>query len=200
MRSSGTFLPISERIAELTIWEQKVAACKKCHELVPCRTKTVFGAGNPAPRLVFLGEAPGADEDRQGIPFVGAAGQLLDRILKASGIKREEVYILNTIKCRPPGNRNPSAEELDNCWEYTRQQLEILNPDFICCLGLVASKRLLNTDQPLGKLRQRFHDYGGKKVIVTYHPSYLLRTESAKKHVWADMKMLLKEMGMEIPN
>jgi DNA polymerase len=150
--------------------------------------------------LVFLGEAPGADEDRQGEPFVGAAGQLLNKIIAACKMSRSDVYILNTIKCRPPGNRNPNAEELANCWSYTERQLEILRPEFICCLGLIATKQLLKIDQPLGRLRQRFHQYRDSRVLVTYHPAYLLRTESAKKHVWEDMKLLMQEMDVELSN
>ncbi len=191
-------LPLAQRRTELTQIADTVGQCRRCSELAQCRTRTVFGVGNIAPRLVFLGEAPGADEDRAGEPFVGAAGQLLNKIIAACGMKREDVYILNTIKCRPPGNRNPDLSELENCWEYTRRQIEILRPEFICCLGLIATKQLLKTTLPLGRLRQKFHSYRGSRVVVTYHPAYLLRTESAKKHVWDDMKMLLKEMGIDL--
>jgi uracil-DNA glycosylase len=184
-----------ERAQEMTQLSSALSNCVKCPELARCRSKVVFGTGSLNPRLVFLGEAPGADEDRQGEPFVGAAGQLLNRILAACNLNRSDVYILNTIKCRPPGNRNPALEELDNCWQYTRRQLEILHPEFICCLGLIATRQLLKTDQPLGRLRQKIHRYRDSKVIVTYHPAYLLRTESAKKHAWDDMKMLMREMA-----
>jgi uracil-DNA glycosylase family 4 len=198
-RQTAAGLPLADRLDLLQVLQTEVETCRRCPALVSCRSRTVFGAGNVQPRLVLLGEAPGEEEDRTGVPFVGAAGQLLDKILAACGLKREEVYILNTVKCRPPFNRNPAPEELDNCWEYTLRQLEILNPEFICCLGAVASKRLLQTELPLGKLRQRLHDFRGIKVLVTYHPAYLLRTDSAKKQTWEDMQMLLREMGLEIP-
>jgi DNA polymerase len=146
--------------------------------------------------LVFIGEGPGADEDRVGEPFVGAAGKKLDKIIAAIKMDRSDVYILNTVKCRPPANRNPSLSELDHCWEYAERQLEVLQPEFICCLGSVAAKRVLNTTRPLGQLRQQFYSYRGSRVLVTYHPAYLLRTESANRLVWEDMKLLMKEMGI----
>jgi DNA polymerase len=191
-------IAVADRERELESLKSNLASCIKCSELARCRNKVVFGTGNAQARLVFLGEAPGADEDRQGEPFVGAAGQLLNKIIAACKMSRSDVYILNTIKCRPPGNRNPSAEELANCWEFTERQLEILRPEFICCLGLIATKQLLKMDQPLGRLRQRFHHYRESKVLVTYHPAYLLRTESAKKHVWDDMQLLMREMGIDL--
>lgn len=147
-----------------------------------------------------MGEGPGADEDRIGEPFVGAAGQLLDKILNACTLSRDDVYILNTVKCRPPGNRNPAESELENCWPYAVRQLEIIQPEFICCLGSVAAKTVLETKLSIGKLRGQFHQLGSSKVVVTYHPAYLLRTPSAKKHTWNDMKMLMSEMGIELPN
>jgi len=194
----GASLSESDRKSQLQILQNEVAECTCCQQLVASRTQTVFGVGNITPKLVFLGEGPGADEDRLGEPFVGAAGKLLDKIMAASKIKRSDVYILNTVKCRPPANRNPTPAELNNCWGFAQRQLEILQPEFICCLGSVAAKRLLNTTQPLGRLRQRFHQYRASRVLVTYHPAYLLRTESAKRHVWEDMKMLMKEMGVDL--
>jgi DNA polymerase len=152
------------------------------------------------PRICFFGEAPGADEDRSGRPFVGAAGQLLDRIIQASGLKREEVYILNTVKCRPPENRNPTDQEIAQCRGYFESQFEILRPEFIVCLGLVAAKSILKDAPSIGRLRGRLHRYRGAQVIVTYHPSYLLRTPSAKGATWEDMKMLLTAMGLPIPS
>ncbi len=205
--ASGELLPADaygasfdrqQRKASLEIIRTEVAGCTKCDELCSSRTQTVFGVGTETARLVFVGEGPGADEDRLGEPFVGAAGQLLDKIITACKLSRSDVYILNTVKCRPPGNRNPSPAELDNCWGYAERQLEILQPEFICCLGSVAAKRVLKTTQSLGRLRQRFHSYRGSRVIVTYHPAYLLRTESAKRHVWEDMKLLMKEMGVDL--
>ncbi len=145
-----------------------------------------------------MGEAPGADEDRQGEPFIGAAGKLLNRIITASQLKREEVYILNVLKCRPPGNRTPGVEEIANCRCFFERQLELLQPEFICCLGLVATQSLLRTTLSLRRLRGRFHDYNGIRVIATYHPAYLLRNPKAKGDTWQDMKMLMHEMGVDL--
>ena len=178
---------------------REVVHCTLCHELAKTRTQTVFGTGNPKARLCFFGEAPGADEDRQGEPFVGAAGQLLNKIIEACTLKREDVYILNVLKCRPPQNRTPLPEETANCRVFFERQLEIIQPEFICCLGAVASQALLRTTQSLGRLRGRFHDYRGIRVIVTYHPAYLLRSPDKKRDTWEDMKMLMREMGIELP-
>lgn len=187
-----------DRIAALQVLAKEVAGCTACGELARTRTQTVFGVGNPAPKLCFLGEAPGADEDAQGEPFVGRAGQLLNKIIEACTLRRGDVYILNTLKCRPPGNRNPAPEELANCRGYLDRQLEILRPKFICCLGAVAAQWLLETKAPIGKLRGRFFEYGGAQVVATYHPAYLLRNPAAKKDAWADMKLLMKELGVEL--
>jgi DNA polymerase len=143
----------------------------------------------------MIGEAPGAEEDRMGEPFVGPAGQLLDKILVATGIPRDQVYILNTLKCRPPNNRVPSESELENCREYFEAQLEILQPEYIICWGATAVRAVLGTTEPVGRLRGRFHWYKKAKVVVTYHPSYLLRAPEAKKLTWEDMKMLMRELG-----
>ncbi len=178
---------------------REVVHCTLCHDLAKTRTQTVFGTGNPKARLCFFGEAPGADEDRQGEPFVGAAGQLLNKILQACTLKREDVYILNVLKCRPPQNRTPLPEETANCRVFFERQLEIIQPEFICCLGAVASQALLRTTQSLGRLRGRFHDYRGIRVIVTYHPAYLLRSPDKKRDTWEDMQMLMREMGIELP-
>jgi DNA polymerase len=178
---------------------KEVAACRQCAELADRRKQTVFGVGNPHARLCFLGEAPGADEDAQGEPFVGAAGQLLNRILAACGLRREDVYILNVLKCRPPGNRTPWPEEVANCRAYFERQLDVIRPEFICCLGAVAAQSLLRTTRSLGQLRGKFYQYGHSKVMVTYHPAYLLRTPDMKRATWDDIKMLLGEMGVEIP-
>ena len=185
------------RAEALAAVARKVAACTRCEELACHRTQTVFGSGNPHTRLVFMGEAPGADEDRQGLPFVGRAGQLLtDIIVKGMGLRREDVYILNTIKCRPPGNRTPVPQEAANCREYLDQQLDILRPEFICCLGAVAAQNLLGTSTSIGQLRGRIHDFRGIKVVCTYHPAYLLRTPEAKRQTWEDIRLLMKEMGL----
>jgi DNA polymerase len=163
------------------------------------RTQTVFGVGNPNTRLCFLGEAPGADEDRLGEPFVGRAGQLLDRIIEACTLKRDEVYILNVLKCRPPGNRAPLPDEVANCRRFFERQLEILQPEFLCCLGATAAQSLLQTTRSLGQLRGKLHDYRGIRVVVTYHPAYLLRYPEAKRATWEDMKLLMQEMGLPLP-
>ncbi|MEM8679324.1 MAG: uracil-DNA glycosylase [Planctomycetota bacterium] len=184
---------------ELATLCQQVAQCTRCSELASQRTNTVFGVGNPQARLCFLGEAPGADEDRLGEPFVGRAGQLLDKILEACTLSRDDVYILNILKCRPPGNRNPLPDEVDNCREFFEAQIRLINPEFICCLGAVAATNLLDTKQSIGKLRGRLHDWQGIRVLATYHPAYLLRNPPAKKEVWKDMQFLMREMGIELP-
>ena len=187
--------PADPRSAALAAVARDVAACTRCAELARTRTQTVFGVGNPYARLVFCGEAPGADEDRLGEPFVGRAGQLLnDIIVKGMKMRRQDVYILNILRCRPPGNRTPLPVEAAACREYLDRQLEIIQPEFICCLGAVAAQNLLGTDAPIGRLRGRVHDYHGIKVVCTYHPAYLLRNPQAKRPVWDDIQMLLAEM------
>ena len=161
--------------------------------------RQVFGVGTKTPRLVFCGEAPGADEDEQGEPFVGMAGQLLTKIIQACTLQRDDVYILNVLKCRPPGNRVPLPEEVSNCRGYLDRQLSILKPEYLCALGATAAKTLLDTNVSIGKLRGKFHEYRGIPVWCTYHPSYLLRNPSAKKDVWEDMQMLMSKMGIELP-
>jgi DNA polymerase len=195
---SSAPLKLPQRVAALDVLQQQVRGCTRCRELADTRTQTVFGVGNPQPRLVFLGEAPGADEDRLGEPFVGRAGQLLTKIIEACTLRREDVYILNVLKCRPPGNRTPSEDEAANCWPYLEQQLAILRPEFICCLGAVAVRRLLCVTTAVGKMRGQFFTYQGSQVLVTYHPSYLLRNPPAKKDVWDDMKLLMARMGIEL--
>ena len=194
-------LTIDQRRQELKMLVEKVCQCARCPELASTRTQTVFGVGQVGAELCFIGEAPGADEDAQGEPFVGAAGQLLDRIIAACKMKREEVYICNIIKCRPPGNRTPLPNEAANCREFLERQLELIQPRFICALGSTAAKYLLNTTQGIGQLRGRFHDYRGIPVMCTYHPAYLLphRSPGKKKEVWEDMKMLLAKMGRPVP-
>jgi DNA polymerase len=190
-----------QRRHELAVLAERVNTCPRCAELVSTRTQTVFGVGPVDAELCLIGEAPGADEDRLGEPFVGAAGQLLNRILAACGFKREEVYIANIIKCRPPGNRTPKPEEAANCREYLERQLELVRPKYICCLGGTAAQNLLSTTAPLGRLRGRFHHYNGVPVLCTYHPAFLLphRSPDKKKDVWEDMKLLLQRMGRPIP-
>ena len=183
----------------LQLLSREVAVCTKCAELAETRTQTVFVVGNPDARLVFLGEAPGADEDKQGVPFVGRAGQLLTKIIEACTLSRDDVYILNILKCRPPANRNPSPAESAACRGFLDRQLAAIRPEFICCMGAVAAQNLLDTDTPIGKLRGSFHEYQGIKVLCTYHPAYLLRNPPAKRFVWEDMLLLMAEMGVELP-
>ena len=182
----------------LEVLQSEVVACTLCEELATTRTQTVFGVGNPQARLCMLGEAPGADEDRLGEPFVGRGGQLLNKILAACQLERDDVYILNVLRCRPPHNRNPTNEEAQNCRRFLDRQLQLIDPEFICCLGAVAAQNLLSTTIAIGRLRGRLHDYRGIKVVCTYHPAYLLRNPSAKKHTWEDMKMLMREMGTPV--
>ena len=194
-------LTIEERRTALQVLRERVAGCTRCDALATTRKQTVFDDGKIGAELCFIGEAPGADEDAQGKPFVGAAGQLLNKIIAACGMKREEVYICNIIKCRPPGNRTPLPNEAENCREYLDEQLALVRPKYIVCLGSTAATYLLGVKKPLGQLRGKFHDSRGAKVVVTYHPAYLLphRNPAAKKDVWDDMKMLLTHMGRPIP-
>jgi uracil-DNA glycosylase len=189
----------AERLAALEAIGREVVHCARCAELAATRTQTVLGVGNPLTRLCFLGEAPGEEEDRRGEPFVGRAGQLLNKIIEACTLKREDVYILNVLKCRPPGNRTPAPEEVAHCRGYFERQLEILQPEFICCLGAVAAQALLRTTRSVGALRGRFHQFRTARVLVTYHPSYLLRAPEKKRETWEDMKLLMREMGLELP-
>ena len=186
---------LQDRAAALAEVAREVAACTRCSELARTRKQTVFGAGNPCARLAFLGEAPGADEDRQGEPFVGRAGKLLtDMIQKGMKLRREDVYILNILRCRPPGNRNPLPVEAAACRQFLDAQLAIIQPEFICCLGAVAAQNLLQTTTAIGRLRGRFHDYQGIKVLCTYHPAYLLRNPAAKRPTWDDLQLLWQVM------
>ncbi|MBR5711865.1 MAG: uracil-DNA glycosylase [Thermoguttaceae bacterium] len=187
----------SDPVEALAMLQKRVAQCRLCKVLPETRTQTVFGVGNPRARLLFLGEAPGADEDAQGIPFVGRSGRLLtDMIEKGMKISRDEVYICNVLRCRPPQNRNPLPEEAAFCRPFMEAQIKIVNPEFICCLGAVAAKNLLQTDTSIGKLRGTIHNWQGYKVVCTYHPSYLLRNPPAKKDAWIDLQLLMRAMGL----
>ncbi len=171
--------------------------CRRC-KLSKSRTQIVFGAGNSHARLLFAGEGPGYEEDRTGQPFVGNAGQLLNRIIAAIKMKREDVYICNAVKCRPPRNRNPEADEIAACLPFLERQIAAVRPEFICTLGKIASQALLRTSLPMSSLRGRFHPYKGIRVIPTYHPAFLLRYPDKKRETWEDMKMLMKEMGTDL--
>jgi uracil-DNA glycosylase len=192
---------VEQRRHELNVLAERVSTCQRCTELVVSRTRTVFGVGPVDAELCFVGEAPGATEDQRGEPFVVEAGQLLDRIIAACGLKREQVYICNICKCRPPGNRLPQASEAGNCREYLERQIELVRPKFICALGACAAQNLLGTTQGIGKLRGRFHDFQGIPVMCTYHPAFLLpgRSPHKKKDVWEDMKKMLERMGRSVP-
>ena len=183
----------------LQVLREEVAGCQKCPQLASSRTQTVFGAGSANARLCFFGEAPGADEDASGIPFVGRAGQLLTKIIEACTLSREEVYILNVLKCRPPENRRPLPAEVENCRSFFEHQLKIVQPEYICCLGASAAHALLETTDSIGSLRKKWFEYQGSRVMCTYHPSYLLRNPSAKRDVWEDMKRLMEAMEIHLP-
>jgi len=172
--------------------------CTLC-SLCEGRTKVVFGVGGPNARLMFIGEGPGRDEDLQGEPFVGAAGQLLNKILGAMGLRREDVYIANMVKCRPPRNRNPEADELAACRPYLLEQVQLVAPEIIVVLGRVAMQAVLETDAPLGRMRGKFHDWDGIPVACTYHPAYLLRKPEDKGKTWSDMRAVMERLGLDLP-
>jgi DNA polymerase len=168
---------------------QVIGDCTRCKLHSLGRKQIVFGVGNPNADLMFVGEAPGADEDSQGIPFVGRAGQLLTKIIEAIGLARGDVYIANVIKCRPPQNRNPEQDEVDTCEPFLFQQIDIIRPKVIVALGTFATRALLRTLDPISRLRGRVFDYRGAKLIPTFHPAYLLRNPASKREVWEDMKL-----------
>ena len=167
--------------------------CRRC-KLWKGRTNIVFGTGNPHAQLVFVGEGPGYDEDRQGEPFVGKAGQLLTKIIEAMKLSRDQIYICNVIKCRPPENRNPEPDEIKACFPFLKRQLDSISPDFVCALGSVAANALLEKEVFISRVRGRFFDYKGIKVMPTYHPAYLLRNPVKKKDVWEDVQKIMKIM------
>lgn len=187
--------------------DTQVKGCTKCG-LSGTRTQTVFGQGNPSARLVFVGEAPGYEEDKQGLAFVGRAGQLLTKMIQAMGLSRDDVFICNVLKCRPPGNRDPSADEILACSSYLKEQLRIIRPEVLVALGAPAAKTLLNTAQSIGKLRGRFHDYeigsplepdSAIPLMPTYHPAYLLRSPGEKKKTWEDLQKVMGKLGLSPP-
>jgi uracil-DNA glycosylase family 4 len=189
----------AERPALLKVLAAEVSVCTKCTELAATRTQTVFADGSPTARLMFIGEAPGAHEDRQGVPFVGPAGQLLtDMITKGMGLKRQDVYIANILKCRPPENRDPTLEESSNCIGYLERQIEIVRPEFLCLLGRIATSTLLETTLSMSRLRGKWHRYRGIPTVVTYHPAYLLRYPAFKKESWEDLQMLMNALGLPV--
>jgi DNA polymerase len=190
--------PSEQPGAALLALRAEIGDCTRC-PLAAGRTKLVFGEGSPRARLVFVGEGPGRDEDLSGRPFVGAAGQLLDRIIAAIGLARDDVYICNVVKCRPPGNRDPLPEETAVCGRFVRRQLEIIRPEVVVALGRPAAQYLLDTEQPIGRLRGRFHELGETSVMPTFHPAYLLRNAEGKRPVWEDMKQVRDRLGLTSP-
>ena len=191
-------LPLQQRLPSAgkgKLLEQvrdELGECTRC-KLHPHRKNIVFGTGNPEAKLVFVGEGPGGEEDIQGKPFVGPAGQLLTKIINSINLSREEVYIANIIKCRPPQNRNPEPDEIKACEPFLLKQLDAIQPKIICALGTFAAQTLLETDEKISRLRGRFIDYRNSKLIATFHPAYLLRNSQKKREVWEDMKMIRKE-------
>jgi DNA polymerase len=193
-----THSTLQQKTDALCALAKTVAACRRCMELAETRTQTVFGVGNADADIMFIGEAPGADEDASGEPFVGRAGQLLNKIIEACTLKREDLYICNILRCRPPGNRNPLPQEAANCREFLDAQIRIVSPKYIVCWGTIAAQNLLGEVRPVGKLRRQFFQHAGASVLCTYHPSYLLRNPSAKKDVWEDMKLFMGQLGVEL--
>jgi DNA polymerase len=173
--------------------------CTRCKLHTQGRKQIVFGVGSPTADLMFVGEAPGADEDVQGIPFVGRAGQLLTKMIEAMGFTRDDVYIANVIKCRPPENRNPDPDEIDSCEPFLLRQIAAIEPKVIVALGSFAAKTLLKTQSPISRLRGRVYDYQGAKLVPTFHPSYLLRSPGQKREAWEDLKLALSLLGREAP-
>ncbi|MBI2503317.1 MAG: uracil-DNA glycosylase [Candidatus Latescibacteria bacterium] len=187
-----------DQAGELEAFRLQICECTRC-PLGQTRQRFVFGDGDPGAGILFVGEGPGEEEDRQGLPFVGAAGQLLTKIIEAMKMQRSQVYICNAVKCRPPGNRTPAPEELAACAPYLERQIEIIQPRIICALGRTAAQALLQINSPLGALRGRLHQYRGIPVVVTYHPAALLRHAEWKRQTWEDVKWLRREYdGMEL--
>lgn len=184
---------MSETLEEI---RENMGDCHRC-PLSETRTNIVFGEGDPNADIVFIGEGPGHDEDVQGRPFVGRAGKLLTKIINAMGLNREDVYITNIIKCRPPGNRNPMSEEIAACFPFLERQLEAIRPRYICALGTFAAQTLLETNTPISRLRGKFHEYKGIKLIPTFHPAYLLRNPNKKREVWEDIQKLMNDSGLD---
>jgi DNA polymerase len=190
---------VSDPIEALRMIREDLGDCTRCVLHQQGRKQIVFGVGNAKAELMFIGEAPGADEDQQGEPFVGRAGQLLNNMIKAMGLRREDIYIANIIKCRPPGNRTPEREECDTCSPFLMRQIAAIQPKVIVALGAVAAKTLLAINAPMMELRGRWFEFRGTKLAVTYHPAYLLRDPRQKKETWKDLQMVMKELGLKVP-
>ncbi|MGA8086010.1 MAG: uracil-DNA glycosylase [Terracidiphilus sp.] len=189
----------SDRASALQLVREDIGDCTRC-ALHKGRNKIVFADGDPNARLMFVGEGPGADEDAQGLPFVGRAGQLLNNMIAAMGLKREEIYIANVVKCRPPQNRTPEPDEANTCSPFLFRQIDVVRPEVIVALGATAATYLLGQRQPLAGLRGRIHSFRGSKLIVTYHPAFLLRDPRQKKEAWADLQIAMRELGLKARN
>ena len=190
---------VADPVAALKLIREDLGDCTRCKLHKQGRKQIVFGVGNPRAELMFVGEGPGADEDAQGIPFVGKAGQLLNNMIAAMGIKREEVYIANVVKCRPPGNRTPEPDEANTCSQFLFRQIDVIRPQVLVALGATAATYLFGSRQPLAGLRGRVHAFRGSQLIVTYHPAYLLRDPRQKKEAWADLQIAMRELGLKPP-
>ena len=190
---------VTDPVQALRLIREDLGDCTRCRLSKQGRKQIVFGVGNPKADLMFIGEAPGADEDLQGEPFVGRAGQLLNNMIKAMGVRREDVYIANIIKCRPPGNRTPERDECETCSPFLMRQIAAIKPKAIVALGAVAAKTLLAINAPMSEFRGRWFDFRGTKLAVTYHPAFLLRDPRQKKETWKDLQMVMQELGMAIP-
>lgn len=189
----------ADPVSALRQIREDIGDCTRCRLHKQGRKQIVFGVGNPRAELMFIGEAPGADEDEQGEPFVGRAGQLLNNMIKAMGLSREDVYIANIIKCRPPNNRTPERDECETCSPFLMRQIEVIGPKAIVALGAVAAKTLLAINAPMSELRGRWYDFRGTKLAVTYHPAFLLRDPRQKKETWKDLQMVMKDLGLKPP-
>jgi uracil-DNA glycosylase len=192
-------VPNADHASALRMIREEIGDCTRC-ALHKGRNKLVFADGDANARLMFVGEGPGADEDAQGLPFVGRAGQLLNNMISAMGLKREEVYIANVVKCRPPGNRTPEPEEANTCSPFLFRQIDVVRPEVIVALGATAATYLLGQRQPLAGLRGRVHSFRDTKLIVTYHPAFLLRDPRQKKETWADLQIAMRELGLKPPS
>ena len=186
--TAGSSVTVDQPATDLSAIRDDLGACERGKLFTLGRKQIVFGAGNPNADLMFVGEAPGADEDEQGVPFIGRAGQLLTKIIESIGLSRDDVYIANVIKCRPPGNRNPEPDEIAECEPFLVRQIQSVRPKVIVALGTFAAHALLHTDAPISRLRGTFHEYQGAKLLPTFHPAYLLRSPDRKRDVWEDMK------------
>lgn len=196
----GPVIPAPQRAAALLLIREEIGDCTRCPLAFAGRNKIVYGDGDPNARLIFVGEGPGADEDRTGVPFVGKAGQLLNNMINAMGLRREQVYIANIVKCRPPANRVPEPEEAHTCTQFLFRQIDVIRPEVIVALGSTAATYLLGAKSPLGALRGRVHPWRDAKLIVTYHPAFLLRDPTQKKAAWSDLQIAMAELGLQPPS